>query len=329
MANAVRDNFLSDMAARFPARRKMSRSQSLFELGNGSRIYLRYSKVHEGRRTFYGLRKTDLRELEGHHSIICFLWDGQSQPLLVPYEDFEDVFAELSPADDGQFKAQIFLGADSTELYLAGAGRFNVDSYFGWSEYIFQSTPEATAIGSQLTHCQVQTLLAAIGTSKGHDIWIPMNDRTRLHVPWAEHLSLHGTLPPVAIPVEESLREVDVIWLRRGGGEIVSLFEVEHSTPVYSGLLRFNDFQVAAPTMQSRFSIVSNELRRSLFVRQLNRPTFRASGLTERCTFLEYVNVYEWWRRLYPARPSESLAFAAEENKPASRRSDNGSSCET
>ncbi|MEK6262578.1 MAG: hypothetical protein AABP62_28615 [Planctomycetota bacterium] len=311
MPNAVRDNFLDDLATRFPARRKMPGSQSLFDLGNGCRIYLRYSKVHDGRRTFYGLRKTDLRELEGHRSIICFLWDGQAQPLLLPYGDFEDVFAELSPADDGQFKAQIYLGADSTELYLPGAGRFNVESYFGWSEYVALSTPEAAAIGSQLTHSQVQTLLAAIGSSKGHDIWIPTNDRNRLYTQWSTNVSLHTSLPPVAIPVEASLREVDVIWLRRGGGEIVSLFEVEHSTPVYSGLLRFNDFQIAAPTMQSKFSIVSNELRRSLFVRQLNRPTFRASGLTDRCTFLEYVNVYEWWRRLCPTElhcePAASL----------------------
>jgi len=301
MPNPIRDAFLSDLDIRFPSRRKMPGSKSLFDLGNGCRLYLRYSKVHDKGRTFYGLRKSDLRELEGHRSIICFLWDGQQQPLLVPYGDFEDVFTELTPADDGQFKAQVYLSNESTELYLPGAGRFNVESYIGWSEYITMSSPEAAAIGSQLSHSQVQTLLAAIGSSKGHDVWIPMGDRGRLYAPWSERISLHAILPPIAMPVVASLSEVDVIWLRRGGGEVVSLFEVEHSTPVYSGLLRFNDFHLTVPTMQSRFSIVSNEMRRSLFVRQLNRPTFRASGLTDRCTFLEYVNVYEWWRRLFPA----------------------------
>jgi hypothetical protein len=301
----VRDAFLKELAVRFPAIRKMAGSQSLFELGNGGRLYIRYSKVHSGRLTFYGLRKTDLRELEGHRSIIAFLWDGQQQPLLVPYGDFEDVFSELTPADDGQFKAQVILAADGTELYLPRAGRFNVESYFGWSEYVTTSTPEAATIGNRLTHWQVQTLLAAIGTSKGHDVWVPMSDRGRLHPPWADNVSLHASLPPCAAVVEESLSEVDVIWLRRGGGEVVSLFEVEHSTPIYSGLLRFNDFQIAVPQIQSRFSIVSNELRRSLFVRQLSRPTFRASGLADRCTFLEYVNVYEWWRRLFPQVSSE------------------------
>ena len=133
-----------------------------------------------------------------------------------------------------------------------------------------------------------------------------MSDRGRLHSPWGDQISLHSSLPACGAAVMDSLSEVDVIWLRRGAGELISLFEVEHSTPVYSGLLRFNDFHIVAPQMQSRFSIVSNELRRSLFVRQLNRPTFKASGLADRCTFLEYVNVFEWWRRLFPTQSAQS-----------------------
>ncbi len=121
----------------------MPGSQSLFEWSNDCRLYVRYSKVHERGRTFYGLRKTDLRELEGYKSVIAFIWDGQQLPLLVPYGDFEDVFAGLSPADDGQFKAQVYLGSDTTELYLPGAGRFNVDSYIGWSEYNTAPTEES------------------------------------------------------------------------------------------------------------------------------------------------------------------------------------------
>ena len=42
----------------------------------------------------------------------------------------------------------------------------------------------------------------------------------------------------------------------------------------------------------------ANETRRSLFVRQINRPTFQTSGLSDLCTFLEYSNVFTWYRRL-------------------------------
>lgn len=49
---------------------------------------------------FYGLRKVDLNSLEGRCGILCFLWDGQPEPLFVPFSEFEDVFTELSPAND-------------------------------------------------------------------------------------------------------------------------------------------------------------------------------------------------------------------------------------
>jgi hypothetical protein len=97
----VKSQFLIELLRRFPASRKMPGSQSLYDLGPGQgRLYIRYSKVHPGCRTFYGLRRIDLQQLEGHNSTICFLWDDQAQPLLVPFGDFEDVFQIASPADD-------------------------------------------------------------------------------------------------------------------------------------------------------------------------------------------------------------------------------------
>jgi hypothetical protein len=98
------------------------------------------------------------------------------------------------------------------------------------------------------------------------------------------------------------LPEIDVIWLQPGSNNVKALFEVEYSTPIYPGLLRFNDFHLVSPGTTTRFSIVSNDTRRGLFVRQINRPTFRTSGLSERCTFLEYVDVFGWFRRMVQGR---------------------------
>ena len=94
------------------------------------------------------------------------------------------------------------------------------------------------------------------------------------------------------------LSEIDVIWIERGAGKLRGLFEVEHSTPVYSGLLRFNDIHLVSPEIGARFSVVSNVERRSLFVRQLKRPTFRTSRLDEICTFLDYADVLRWHNRI-------------------------------
>ena len=87
------------------------------------------------------------------------------------------------------------------------------------------------------------------------------------------------------------------MWVAPGRDTIEGLYEVEHSTPVYSGLLRFNDVLLTDPTV-SRFSIVSNDARRDLYSRQLFRPTFKKSGLAELCSFLEYTNVFDWHTRL-------------------------------
>jgi hypothetical protein len=93
-----------------------------------------------------------------------------------------------------------------------------------------------------------------------------------------------------------TLQEVDVIWIERGSGKLRALFEVEHSTPIYSGLLRFNDIHLVAPAFRPRYSIVANDTRRSLFVRQINRPTFRMSGRT--LYLFEYANVVGWHNRV-------------------------------
>ncbi|MBS1263942.1 MAG: hypothetical protein MAG715_01137 [Methanonatronarchaeales archaeon] len=94
------------------------------------------------------------------------------------------------------------------------------------------------------------------------------------------------------------MKEVDVIWFQKASNTPKALFEVEHSTPIYSGLLRFNDITLVDPALDTRFTIVAAENRRPTFVKHLNRPTFKTNGLNENCTFLGYGNVLEWHHRL-------------------------------
>src|SRR5437588_10647938 len=104
MANPVKAQFLERLESRYGNIRKLGDSQSLFEIGQGAaRIYIRYSKIHSRNQAFYGLRKKDLQCLEGHPSIICFLWDTQKEPLLVPFENYEEVFETACTAHGGQY----------------------------------------------------------------------------------------------------------------------------------------------------------------------------------------------------------------------------------
>jgi hypothetical protein len=299
MPNDTKTNFLEELINRCGQVIKLDRSQSLFEIcDSGVRIYIRYSKVHPGERTFYGLREDDLRRLEGHPSLICFLWKGQIEPLFLPYEEYEEVFLALTPASDGQHKSQIFLHQDGTELYIPKAGRFNVEGYIGWEtlEILLESTSYVKV--PNFSHEQMQTLLGSIGSTKGFDIWIPQNNRTKLDWSLTPRFECRDILPHGFERIEGILQEVDVIWIQRGSSELRALYEVEHTTRIYPALLRFNDIHLVAPNQRPGFHVVAKDVKNSLFVRQINRPTFQTSGLSELCTFRKYTDVFIWFNRL-------------------------------
>ena len=298
MANPKKSRILDELRQRFGDVRKLKGSESLFVIGDeAARVYFRYSKVHAGGRTFFGLREVDLRQLEGHNAFLCFLLNDGSPPVFVPYLDFEEVFANAQPARDGQYKVQLTNQANALELYVARQGRFNVEAYVGFETLERSLEAQRLREASSLSHFQVQTLLAGIGHAKGYEVFVPESDIVKLDWSLTKDFPLRRHLPEGFDQVRGILREIDVVWVANGRNKIEGLYEVEHSTPVYSGLLRFNDILLTDPRV-SRFSIVSNDVRRDLFSRQLFRPTFKKSGLAELCSFLEYANVFAWHRRL-------------------------------
>jgi hypothetical protein len=303
VANSNKQSVVSELERRLGRLKKLDSSQSLYSVGNdAARIYFRYSKVHPGSRTFFGLRSIDLQRLEGHNSFICFLTDGHSIPIFVPYASFEEVFREAPLAGDGQYKVQLVSDAESRELYIPRMGRFNVDGYVGFDIVADSVAAHQLRPTLNLSHCQVQSLLAGIGHQKGFDVFVPSNDACRIDWTITPRFPLRSGIPNGFERIAAILSEVDVLWIGAGRHSIHGLFEVEHSTPVYSGLLRFNDVLLSSPDV-GRFFIVANDTRRELFARQINRPTFRQSGLTDATSFLEYANVYDWHSRQLKERP--------------------------
>lgn len=297
MANLTKIAFLGELTKRYGKPKQLPGSLSLFEIGDGlARIYIRYSKVHGRNQSFYGLRKEDLKQLEGFTSVICFLWNNQTEPVFIAFSDFEDVFRSLTPASDGQFKAQIYHG-DETELYIANAGRFSIEGYYGWDKIGGLIEKNQITLVPDFSHSQIQTFIGSIGIIKGYDVWIPPSDRHKLDWNLTDRFVCKGELPTRYKEIDDVVREIDIVWLKRGSSEMRAMFEVEHSTQIYSGLLRFNDLYLREPNLKPKFSIVSNGIRRALFFRQINRPTFKLSGLGDVCNFLEYKDVYSWFNR--------------------------------
>ena len=184
------------------------------------------------------------------------------------------------------------------ELYIAEAGRFNIEGFIGWHNLDDLIDKNKLVNLPDFSHSQIQTFIGSIGSLKGYDLWIPSNDRNKLDWDMADKFFCRNELPTRYEKIINVIKEIDVIWLKRGSSELKAMFEVEHSTPINSGLLRFNDLYLAVPNLKSKFSIVSNDIRRSLFLSQFNRPTFRMSGLSDICNFLEYKDVYSWFRRI-------------------------------
>jgi hypothetical protein len=300
MASISKVNFLATLKEKFGVAKKLPNSQSLYELGDGSaRIYIRYSKLHQNRKqAFYGLRKDDLKILEGFNSFVCFLFDDQSEPIFLPYCEFEEIFSILTPSSDGQIKASIFFNDERIELYISNSGRFNLEGYIGWNFFAERIDKDKLDTVPEFSHSQIQSILGSIGVLKGFDIWVPSNDRNKLDWNIVDKFDCINEIPRRYDKIGDIIREIDIMWIKRGSSQVSALFEVEHSTPVYSGLLRFNDVHITVPDLKATYGIVSNYLRRSLFLRQINRPTFKESGLIEYCNFLDYKDVFFWHNRL-------------------------------
>jgi hypothetical protein len=143
-------------------------------------------------------------------------------------------------------------------------------------------------------HTKFQWMLIKIGILQGYDVWVAQNDRNKEYS--RERLGdlCLGEIPHFAGPeVLNIAKQIDVIWFKKGSAEPIRFFEVEHSTSIYSGLLRLNDVKVDYPI--NKANIVGPKKRNTLFDQQIDRRTFKYSKLKEICSYLTYEDVEEWF----------------------------------
>jgi hypothetical protein len=302
MKSLIRNEFLVSIENEFGQLQRIGKSNSLFGVQDRARLYVRYSKLHHRGSTFFGLRQEDLGLLEGFPSFIAFLWDGQREPLLVPYEQFAPIFQSVEPASDGQYKVHVYSNEEGTDLHIVRAGRFGVDSYFGLTELRGAvSGAEDYSLPTEFSHHQIQSVVGAIGKLTGHAVYIPPNDRSSLDWDIVQRFELVQDIPSTGRHAPAtSLSLIDVLWIHPTQNLLEAAFEVEHSTPIYSGLLRFNDVHIDFKL--PRAGIIAQAERKDTFLHQINRRTFRASGLDQVCLFYNYSEIYRWYLRLVSQR---------------------------
>jgi hypothetical protein len=142
---------------------------------------------------------------------------------------------------------------------------------------------------------QIQAKLARIGSVMGFKIWIPRPDRARV-VELLQEKDREALLEDLPLNYDnttlDTIELIDVLWLKRRS--IVRAFEVEHTTAVYSGLLRMADLLALQPNMDIRLHIVAPDERREKVFREMTRPVFSLldrGPLSDSCTYISYESV--------------------------------------
>ena len=94
-------------------------------------------------------------------------------------------------------------------------------------------------------------------------------------------------------------------------------FEVEHTTSIYSGILRMADLLALQPNMDIRLHIVAPGLRRDKVFHELRRPVFSLldrGPLSESCSFLSYDSVRELAAQPHLSHLADSVLDEYEED---------------
>jgi len=179
------------------------------------------------------------------------------------------------------------LGAFAGLLFEIGAGRLVVGGNVEAVLQVEKAKAEKAAKArhaevlaehqAESEHTQIQYLLIKIGRALKYDVYVARNDRHRSYEGRAFALLTVPELPPVGWPPEvtETVSLIDVIWLKPGTGEIVSAFEIEKSTSIYSGILRLEDLARSIPGCTCNFYLVAPDHREKEVMAQLARPAFR------------------------------------------------------
>lgn len=140
------------------------------------------------------------------------------------------------------------------------------------------------------THTEVQGWLRDLGKALGFDVWVAANDRARPLGAGKLGDGCLTALPPKVGCAEgaDTVRLIDVLWLLSGTDTVAAAFEVEHTTSIYSGILRLLDLATGVESAKDlQMFLVVPDSREQDVRDQLHRPAFRNTP-TFSVKFLSY-----------------------------------------
>lgn len=145
-------------------------------------------------------------------------------------------------------------------------------------------------------HSQVQAELLTVGRRLGYDVWAPRADWLKVGSGQTIRELVTARQLPQIVPgnkrVQETVERIDVVWLDLHGG-FAAAFEVESTTPIYSGILRMADLITLVPRVALELFLVAPEQRRQKVINELNRPVFSKGNLAldAKCRLITFENL--------------------------------------
>lgn len=185
------------------------------------------------------------------------------------------------------------LGAIGGLLFDIGSGRYpapplsdDSGSDADWLERLETARHEANQLSkaqqaqgeSDRTHSEIQAWLRDLGHGLGYDVWIAANDRGRMFdgAPLGKNCLEHLPASITTAPGADAVRLIDVLWLDRDAPNVVAAYEVEHSTSIYSGIVRMLDLALSGSDLHAAAGLflVAPDSREADVRAQLQRPAF-------------------------------------------------------
>lgn len=179
------------------------------------------------------------------------------------------------------------LGAIAGLLFDLGSGRYaappregDADALRIWEADLLRVRDEAKNVrrDDDVTHAAVQSWLRDLGRALGFDVWIAANDQSRMHDGRPLGEGCCACLPDAVCcsPGADAIRLIDVLWVDRDAQRIAAAFEVEHSTSIYSGIVRLLDLAFGAADGIARgLYLVAPDDREEEVRAQVRRPAFQ------------------------------------------------------
>ena len=134
-------------------------------------------------------------------------------------------------------------------------------------------------------HLNMQWKLIQLGIKSGSKVWIPKNDQQKIVSQYAFDSFEKEFTAGIDTPAKY-VENIDVVWKEEF--RIDAAFEIENTTAIYSGLLRFSDLKIVAPNSNYPLFIVAPQSRRNRVIEQIKRPTFKKLDFANKVRFISY-----------------------------------------